>query len=112
MKNIAFKRAKHSPSVKDSLHPDYITESADTSLFPEGFHKVEDGYEILSEDSFEEEFSKNESLQDEFLKKKREDELAKHKAQAATEIHKEAQDKKDMREYEEFKKWQQMKGKR
>ncbi len=70
MVNIAFKRAKHSPMVKESLHPEFITEFADVTQFPEGFHKVEDGYEILSKDQFELEYAKNQQLMDEFKVKK------------------------------------------
>lgn len=72
MVNIAFKRAKASPSLQGVMHPDFITEYADTTQFPEGFHKVEDGYEILSKDQFDLELAKNDQLQAEFLKEKKE----------------------------------------
>ena len=105
MKNIAFKRAKNSPMVKDSLHPDFITEYADTTLFPEGFHKPEDGYEIMSEDQFNEDLAKNEERHQEFqeeLKKRQEIEFRTRQAQDAI---KAAEDRKAKREYEEFLKW-------
>ena len=112
MKNIAFKRAKHSPQMKESLHPEFITEYADISLFPEGFHRPEDGFEILSEDLFEVELAKNESYHAEFLEKKAKLEQDLIKAREAQELQELAQEKKDLREYEEFKKWKKMKGKR
>lgn len=112
MKNIAFKRAKSSPSVKDSLHPDFITEYADTSLFEEGFHRVEDGYEILDEARFQEELSKNDELHRQFTEKRLKDEQDLIKAKEALEIQELAQEKKDLREYEEFLRWKKIKGKR
>ena len=66
MVNIAFKRAKVSPSLNGVVHPEFITEFADTSLFPADFHKPKDGYEILSKDDFDAEFSKNEHLRVQF----------------------------------------------
>ena len=112
MKNIAFKRAKSSPAVKDSLHPDFITEYADTTLFEEGFHKVEDGFEILDEEQFKVELSKNDELHRQYTEKRLKDEQDMFKAKEALEIQELAQEKKDLREYEEFKKWKKMKGKR
>ena len=112
MKNYAFKRAKVTPTMKDSLHPEFITEYADTSLFPEGFHKSEDGYEILGEDLFMEELAKNESLHEEFVNHKRQLEQDIVRAEDAKITAELAQEKQDMREYEEFLKWKQMKGKR
>lgn len=72
MVNIAFKRAKASANLQGVMHPDFITEYADVTQFPEGFHKVEDGYEILSKDLFDLELAKNEQLQEQFLKDKKE----------------------------------------
>lgn len=71
MRNIAFKRAKHCPNVAQSLHPEYIVEYAYTDLFEEGFHKIEDGYEILSEIEFNKEFKKNTQYQLEHSDKKK-----------------------------------------
>lgn len=107
MKNIAFKRAKNCPPVKDSLHPEFICEHADTSLFPEGFHKVEDGYEILSEDMFAEEFAKNDEVHAQFLLDKREKELLEQKAQEQANQKKDLEEKKARAEFEEFKAWKQ-----
>jgi len=112
MKNIAFKRAKTAENTKNSLHPDYIVEYADTTLFPEGFHKPEEGYEILSEEMFQEELSKNEQLHLDFLDKKEKDDADRIKTMAAMASQEEAQERKDKREYEEFLKWKKMKGKR
>lgn len=66
MVNIAFKRAKQFKELDGVMHPDFITEFADTSLFPQGFHRVEDGYEILGKDLFDIEYAKNEQLRLEF----------------------------------------------
>jgi len=112
MKNIAFKRAKSVEIVKDSLHPDFIVEYADTSLFEEGFHRIEDGYEILSEDMFEIELSKNDELHDLFIEKKNQLEQEKNRIQAMLDNQELTQERKDKREYEEFLKWKKMKGKR
>lgn len=112
MKNIAFKRAKHSPQTKDSLHPEFITEFADTTLFPEGFHKAEDGYEILSEDAFQKELAKNSGLHQQFLVKKRQLELSRQAALNAEAKKLAVEDKKMDREYEEFKRWKATKNKK
>lgn len=113
MKNIALKRAKHCPAVKESLHPEFITEYADTSLFPEGFHKLEDGYEILPEDQFLDEYHKNEEYHQEFLEAKRQEEMKKQQAAAAAATAKMLEDKQFEREFEEFKRWKDKnKGKR
>lgn len=109
MKNIAFKRAKSSKSVEGSLHPDFITEYADTTLFPEGFHKPEDGFEILSEDMFQIELGKNENLHKEFTEKRLRDEQARFKAQESVQKAEKAAEREEMREYQEFLKWKQMK---
>lgn len=113
MKNIAFKRAKHCPAVKESLDPEFIVEHADTSLFPEGFHRLEDGYEILPEDQFLDEFHKNDEKHEEFLAKKRVEELKVQAAQAVAVQAKLLEDKQFEREFEEFKRWKDKnKGKR
>lgn len=70
MTKIAFKRAKSSPNLDDVMHPEFITEYADTSLFPEGFHKVEDGHEFLSKEEFDKELAKNPDLIEEFKQMK------------------------------------------
>jgi hypothetical protein len=111
MNNIAFKRAKTSPNTKDSLHPEFIVEHADTSLFPDGFHKPEDGYEILSKDMFDVEFAKNDELHEEFLAKKKQEHADRLAAGASVINQEAAQERKDKREYEEFLKWKKMKGK-
>jgi len=110
MNNIAFKRAKTNPDIQESLHPDFITEYADTSLFEEGFHKSENGYEILDEESFNREFSKNSQRHLDFLSQKRQLEVDRQAAEAAVAIQKAAQDRKDNREFEEFIKWKNTKG--
>lgn len=112
MKNIAFKRAKKAPMVKDSLHPEFIVEYADTTLFEEGFHKPEDGFEILSEDVFVLDLAKNEERHAEFqeeLKKRQETEL---KIKTAEETARLADERKAKREYEEFLNWKKSKDKR
>lgn len=111
MKNIAFKRAKTTPTTKDILHPEYITEYADTSLFPEGFHKIEDGYEILSEDMFKVELAKNEQLHQEFLEKKKKDQEYKSKLMEAEAHKKQIEEQREQKEFQEFLKWKQNKGK-
>ena len=108
MKNIALKRAKHCPPVKDSLHPEFICEYADTSLFPVGFHKAEDGYEILDEEQFEAELAKNELLHEEFLARRRKAELDAIAAKEAAAIVQENEDRKARIEYEQFLEWKAM----
>jgi len=112
MKNIAFKRAKSSPSVAKNLHSDFIIDYVDTTLFPEGFHTSEQGYEILGEDLFDLELNKNDQLHLAFLEKKRKDEIDLQNATSDLLIQEQAQERKDLREYEEFKKWKKMKGNR
>ena len=113
MKNIAFKRAKYCPAVKDSLHAEFIVEFADISLFPEGFHKLEDGYEILPEDQFLDEYQKNDERHQEKLEAKRVEEIKVQAAQAVASQAKVLEDKQFEREFEEFKRWKDKnKGKR
>lgn len=111
MKRFAFKRAKSSHMSKDSLHPEFIVEFADISLFPEGFHKAEDGYEFLDEDDFNLEYAKNQDRHDEFLAKKKEEEALKIKEKEALEIQRLAKEKQEQRELEQFRKWKLNKGK-
>ena len=111
MKNYAFKRAKHCPAVKDSLHPEYIVEYADISLFEPGFHKHEDGYEIMPEDSFQDQLAKNQSLHQEFLEKKAKSELELQAIAAQKSALDAQRERKDRQEYEEFLKWKKNKGK-
>lgn len=66
MKYIAFKRAKSNPGLQGVLPPEFITEYADTTLFPPGFHKVEEGWDNLLEDQFNEELAKNQMYLDAF----------------------------------------------
>lgn len=110
MKLIAFKRAKHSPNTKDSLHPEFIVEYADTALFPKDFHKPEDGFELLGEDLFTLELEKNEAYHAEFLEKRREKELYDIKVREQIEVKQEAEDRKISKEFEEFRRWKQAKG--
>jgi len=112
MRNVAFKRAKHSPKVAESLHSDYITEHAYTDLFEEGFHKAEDGYEILPEDQFIKELSKNDNLHREFLAKKEQLEKALQASLAAEAQVQAQQEKLASKEYEQFLKWKKSQGKR
>ncbi len=112
MKLIAFKRAKHSPNTKDSLHPEFIVEYADTALFPKDFHKPEDGFELLGEDLFVLELEKNEAYHAEFLEKKRQLELDTIKVREQMAAQEEAEERKARKEYEEFQKWKKMKDKR
>lgn len=111
MKNIAFKRAKHFDNMKDTLHPEFVVESADTSLFPEGFHKLSDGYEIVDEAQFAEIQSKNDELQQAFLRDKSRFAAEQLKIQEALARQAEVQERKDKKEYEEFLKWKKMRGK-
>ena len=111
MKTYALKRAKVVLAMKDSLHPEFIVEFADTALFPPGFHKPEDGFEFMPEDLFVEELAKNESLHAEFLahKAKLDQELLAVQAQkAALDA---VRERKEKQEYEDFLKWKKMKGK-
>lgn len=105
MKNYAFKRAKNCPAVKDSLHPEFICEHADTSLFPDGFHNPEEGYEILDQEQFDVEMAKNDSLHEEFLAKRRKDELLAQKAQSEAQQVRDREEIKVRSEFEEFKAW-------
>jgi hypothetical protein len=98
MKNIAFKRAKTTPNVKDSLHPEYIVEFADTTLFPPDFHKPEDGYEILPEDQFQQELAKNHEKHEQFQVDTIERNKMKLKIRAHSEIKKRANHKLTERE--------------
>lgn len=111
MKLIAFKRAKHVPAMKDSLHPEFIVEFADTALFPKDFHKPEDGFELLGEDLFLKEYEKNDSYHAEFLDKKRQDELLKIKIEEQMEEQRLTEDRKLKKEFEEFRRWKQSRGK-
>jgi predicted ribonuclease YlaK len=105
MKQIAFKRAKHSPVVASSLHPEFITEFADTKDFPKGFHKAEDGWEVVDEAQFQAEIALNDTRHQEFLDKKRETELAEQKVKEAEAAQVQATEKQIEKEYEEFKAW-------
>ena len=111
MKLMAFKRAKHSPNTKDSLHPEFIVEYADTSLFPEGFHKPEDGFELLGEDLFQLELEKNDGYHADFLEKKRKKEEQAINVQEQVIAQQEAEDRKLKKEFEEFRRWKQSRGK-
>jgi predicted ATP-dependent endonuclease of OLD family len=105
MKNYAFKRAKVSPNTQLSLHPEFITEYADTTLFPEGFHKPEEGYEILAEDEFKKELDKNEARHESFLKAKQELEKATLAAQESAQLSERMKEKQAQREFDEFLRW-------
>lgn len=111
MKTIAFKRAKHFPQMAGVLHPEFITESANTALFPVGYHKIKDGYEILSEAQFQEEIAKNDERQAEFVKQQQELEQSRIKVQEILDRAKDVEDKKLQKEFEEFRRWKQAKGK-
>lgn len=105
MKNYAFKRASSNPSTGSSLHSKFITEYADTTLFEPGFHKQEDGYEILPEDQFFGELAKNDSLHVEFLKKKAaQDEAIRAALEAEAQVLEQEQRKLE-EEFNQFQKW-------
>ena len=76
MKNIAFRRAKNTPII-EQLHDNFIVEFADTSLFPYGFHKKEDGWEFMDKEKFEKELAKNQKLNESFFKAKEKEDLEK-----------------------------------
>jgi len=80
---IAFKRAKSSSSTVSSLHPEFITEYANINLFPENFHKPEDGYEFLEDSEFQAELTLNETRHEQFLQEKRQRELQQQAEAAA-----------------------------
>jgi hypothetical protein len=80
---IALKRAKSSEVVRMTLHPEFITEYADTSLFEAGFHKPEDGYEFLEDSEFQAELALNETRHEQFLQEKRQRELQQQAEAAA-----------------------------
>jgi len=111
MRNFAFKRAKSNPAVLKSLPPEFIVEFADTTLFPEGFHRVEDGFEILPEDEFEKEYAKNKPLHEAFLAKKIEQQKLAFQAEAAAQEKALADEKVAKREFELFQKWRESKRK-
>ncbi len=50
MKTYAVKKAK---AIQVDLPDEFILEYADISLFPEGFHKVEDGFEFMSQEELD-----------------------------------------------------------
>lgn len=112
MKRIAFKRAKSASNVRDSLHPEFIVEFADISLFPEGFHKPENGFEFLDESDFMIEYAKNDALQAEFEEQKRQRNALQEKEFEALSIHEQAEKRKEQREFQEFLKWKAQKAKR
>ena len=111
MKNIAFKRAKNAPAVKDSLHPEYIVEHADTTLFEADFHKTEDGYEILPEDQFQTELVKNPKLHEEYQAQKAKEEALRINAENAAAFKHEQEDRKAQKEFDEFLAWKASKKK-
>lgn len=111
MRNVAFKRAKNT-QAKGLLHDEFIVEHAYTDLFPKGFHKPEDGYEILTEEEFQAEWAKNDSYHADFLEEKRKLEKA-EQASADAAAQKAAQEmKKKREEYEQFQRWMKSQGKR
>lgn len=111
MKIIAFKRAKNSPLVKNSLHPEFIIEFADTSLFEPNFHKESDGYEFLDEDKFNEEYAQNEDRHAQFLEDKKQRDLLKEKNDKQIQAIESAKKREEERLYKQFLKWKQTRGK-
>lgn len=109
MDNVAFKRAKVCPAVRDSLHPDFIVEYANTSLFQDGFHKPEDGYEILPEDQFVEEFAKNEQLMQEYQKTKELDVAQRARTKALEDQRLAREESLAQKEFQEFLDWKRAK---
>ena len=111
MKYIAFRRAKHCPAVSHNLHPEFIVEYADTSLFPPGFHRLEDGWESLLEKDFENELLQNDKLHSQFLITKRQREIAYMRAKAIAVQQENKEQLKMQKEFEEFRAWKASKGK-
>ena len=105
MKNIAFKRAKNAPAVKDALPPEFICEHADTDLFEPGFHKHEDGYEILAEEDFLIEFAKDDKYMSEYLEEKSKQAELELKAQSDAQQVRLVEERKAQIEYAEFQAW-------
>jgi hypothetical protein len=101
----AIKRAKSSSITKNNLHADFIVEYADTSLFPEGFHKPEDGWEIVEDEVFEVELALNPSRLDQFKEEKRQLEEQRMASQAYLDSIEEAETRKQQEEYQEFLAW-------
>jgi len=110
MKNIAFKKAKNSPIVKDLLPSEFITEYADTSLFEEGYHLTQEGYEILPEDQFNKLLAKNERLLAQFNLDKQEREATIVAAKIAEQMVLDQQEEILNKEFEDYKRWKKSKG--
>jgi len=119
MKNIAFIRYERTLEVPNfvkgkrqnlstlerSLPLRFITEFADTSLFPEGTHTEEDGWEILPEDEFLLELAKNTQHLEDFRKEKERLLILVNNARVDEE-HVERKTARELeREFEEFKRW-------
>lgn len=88
------------------LHPDFITEFADTDLFSEGFHKAEDGYEFLSKEDFEAEFAQNQPKYDTFKSQKEEE----HRVKSVLDAPQREAAAAERVEFEEFKAWKASQG--
>lgn len=113
MRYVAFKRYKNTEnSSMRAHHDDFIVEHAYTDLFPKGFHKKSDGYEIVTEEEFESEIAKNPQLLEEHIEKEQERVQAQREAFKAKRLKEIEEFKKEQKEYQEFLKWKKIQGKR
>lgn len=105
MKNITFKRALSNPSLCKFFHPMTVIQYWDTTIAEETNYRQDCGFEILPEDIFLHELSKNEALHDEFIKNMEAQNLSLKAAIKAEEQFIKEEDRKLEEEFKQFQKW-------